>query len=260
MTWWVAMMIAATPPVVVRVDMQDALKLPNGFVTPPADPLIIFIQAPAGWVKAGALTPDAKKAVLAKMYGGPNWEAGNDDGSTYVVKAFASKVSTAAEAAKDAKHTWWYVVGADGKTLDKAGPGFGAPPMMKEPKSFIDQAEPGSVWNAGPKTADAKALAAWMKDQKHDVKIPVVLKPAVGGYSGNGAKCGALELKLSDTALGISLSDRAVQACGKDASPCEVWVIGRFVPPATFNVTKFDRAVTGREREMNLANQAWFQP
>ncbi|MDP3231580.1 MAG: hypothetical protein Q8N26_02300 [Myxococcales bacterium] len=59
-----AMFLAASPTI-VRVDMQDALRLPSGFETPPGSPLIILIKAPSTWVAKNALTTIVKDAVLA---------------------------------------------------------------------------------------------------------------------------------------------------------------------------------------------------
>jgi hypothetical protein len=239
--------------VILHIQMTDALRLPSGVVTPPADPLTIYVQAPKSWVKDGAITDAGKKAVLAKMYG-PTWESGNDDGSAYVVKAFTSKVLPEGASPTDGKRTWWYVV-TDQGGLEKAGPGFGAPVALKQPKSLVDQAEPGSVWKQGPAVADAKKLTAWLAEQKGLVKLPATLKRGQIGFVGKGAVAGGLTFDCDDTGLGISLEDRARQACGTDAKTCALWVVGKWKAPGTLWLTKTDGAWTPGE----LSAHAWSQ-
>ncbi|MBK7859434.1 MAG: hypothetical protein IPJ65_12585 [Archangiaceae bacterium] len=250
------MLTAAPTTVLIRVDLQDALRLPSGTETPPADPLALFIKAPATWVKAGGITDAGKAAVLAKLYGGASWMNGNSDGSTYVVKSFKSKVVTEAEVPADGKGIFWYEVKGDG-ALDKRGPGFKAPLAPKEPGSLVDHAEPGSVFKQGPKLGDAKAATAWLAKQTVPVKLPVTVKRGQVGFSSHGATCGALTLELDDTALGVALADRAEQACPK-AATCELWLIGTF-KAGTLSVTKVAGAPSAGERKLGLADQAWFQ-
>ena len=251
-------MVLAASPTVIRIEMTDALRLPSGFVTPPAKPLVIFVRAPAAWVKGGTITDAGKQAVLAKLYGGPNWQAGNEDGSTYVVQTFSARVLKAGEAPDGDAKAWWYEVTAAG-ALEKRGPGFTDPAAPKPPGSLIDHAVPGSVWQTGPSVGDKKALVAWLAAQKGEVKLAVKLTPAVGGYSGRGAVAGALTFDCDDSALGISLSDRARQACG-DAKVCELWVIGTWTGTG-LKVTKAEGAVTAREREVgNMPGFVWHRP
>ncbi len=111
--------------VTVRVDLTDALQLPSGNQFPsPSGPLIIFVKAPRTWLIKGELTPKAKAAVLAKLYGA-SWELGNEDGSRYVVKIFTSRELAAKESnelsVKSAKNTWVYEVSKAG-TLEKHKP------------------------------------------------------------------------------------------------------------------------------------------
>ena len=123
---------------VIRVDMEDALQLPSGNTFPsPSGPLILFVKAPGTWLEKGALTPKAKAALLARLYG-PTWEQGNDDGSKYVVKSFTSHELTAKDLKappwKDPKlkNLWFYEVNKTGE-LDKRGPDFGPPVQPKAP-------------------------------------------------------------------------------------------------------------------------------
>ncbi len=243
------MTLVLTNTPIIRIDMRDALRFPSGTETPPGDPLVIYVKAPASWVSKGAITEAGKKAVLARLYGGPNWMNGNSDGSTYVVKELSSKVLKSVDEATDGKGTFWYEVKPDG-SLDKRGPGFGEPAAMKQPTSLIDQAEKGSVFKIGPKTSDPKLLE-WLGKQTGLVKLPVTLKRGQVGFTGRGATVGKHEIHVSDTALGISLADRARQHCG-DAATCELLLIGKWKGNELF-VTK----VEGKDLPGELAGHAW---
>ena len=116
---------------VVGVALLDALIFPDGKEhAAPEGPLTIYARVPPSWIANGALTPRAKADLLAKMYGGPKWEAGNFDGSRYVVKSFTSRTLSREEIAKllaasdeSPKGTWFYETTPDGE-LEKRGPAF----------------------------------------------------------------------------------------------------------------------------------------
>lgn len=250
----------ASAPTLVRVEMLDALRLPNGFESPAPNPLVIFIRAPASWVAQGALTDAARKKLLAQLYGGPDWERGNGDGSTYVVKRFSSRLVAEGEAMPEQRGTYWYEVKADG-TLDKRGPQFGPPAEPPTPKSLIDSAIPGSVFKQGVALSNRKAALEWLARQQGLVKLAVTLKRGQVGFVGRGAKAGALEFHCVDSKLGISLADRARQACGS-ADTCELWLIGRWGKDAegfVLDVSRFDGSVSGLERSEGMAGYAWYQ-
>jgi hypothetical protein len=124
---------------IVRVDLLDALRYPDGTVHDALKPIVLYARVPTGWIASGALSPKAKTTLLAKLYGGPNWEKGNYDGSLYIVRSFASRVLSPAEVAaplweNDAKNpsTWFYETKPDG-TLEKRGPSFGPAPALPPP-------------------------------------------------------------------------------------------------------------------------------
>jgi len=251
-----ALTVAASP-VVVRVDLTDALRLPNGFEAPSPKPLVIFLRAPATWVHDGALTESSKKTLLAQLYGGPGWENGNDDGSTYVVKHFASRVLGPKETPESIPGAYWYEARPDG-TLEKKGPLFGAPVSPPKPKSFIDHAIPGSVFKQGVSLKDEKTALAGLAAHQGEVRLPVTLSRGQVGFTGHGAKAGALVFRCDDSKLGISLADRARERCG-DASSCELWLIGTWKKsPEGFvlEVSKVDGGVSGAERA--LGAYAWY--
>jgi hypothetical protein len=135
---------AVDPRPVVLVDLKDALRFPNGTVDDAPAPIRIFARVPARFIAQGALTPQAKEKLLAQLYGGPNWQKGNEDGSRYLVKSFSSRVLTPAEvtaplwANATSQNTWFYEAKVDG-SFDKRGPAFGPPPPIPPPVGHIDQ-------------------------------------------------------------------------------------------------------------------------
>ncbi len=241
----------AANPALIRIDLQDALRLPSGVETPPADPLVIWVRAPAAWVKAGGISEAGKTAVLARLYGGPAWMNGNSDGSTYVVKSFKSTVLPSGSKVPEEPHAYWYEVLADG-SLDKRGPGFGPPAAPKQPQSLIGSAEKGSIFKQGPKLD-----AAFLAKHKGTVKLAVTLKRGQVGFDQRGAKAGPLEFRCNDTALGVSLDDRALQACG-GAETCELWLVGTW-KDGVLNVTKVMGTPSELERKEGLTAHIWLQ-
>lgn len=254
-----ALTVAASSPVVVRVDLNDALRLPGGFEAPSPKPLVMYVRAPAKWVHGGALTESAKKTLLAQLYGGPNWEQGNSDGSTYVVKTFTSRVLGAKEKPGNEPGAFWYEANERGG-LDKRGPDFGAPGKPPEPQSLIGSAEPGSVFKQGIALKDAKAALTWLSQQKDVVKLAVTLRRGKVGFEGTDAKAGPLGFRVVDTKLGVSLADRAAERCG-DAATCELWLVGHWKKEGAgfvLDVTKVMGGVSGAERELGMAAHAWY--
>lgn len=249
----------AAAPVVIRVDLQDALRLPSGVETPPARPIVVWLRAPASWAVKGALTEAGKAALLARLYGSTEWMKGNADGSTYVVKTFTSRVLGAGERPTSGPQTWWYEVGRDG-ALEKRGLDFSAPLEPKQPTTLMDHAVPGSAFRQGASLADRQAALEWLARQQGPVRVAVTLARGPMGFSGRGAKAGALELACDDSRLGVSLADRARQACG-DAPTCELWLIGTWrAADGVLEVTKVDGAVSPHERALEgFADHVWYQ-
>jgi hypothetical protein len=252
-----AMSLAASPTI-VRVDMLDALRLPNGFVTPPGTPLVILIKAPKTWVEHDALSKAGKEALLARLYGGPAWMNGNEDGSTYVVKSFESKVIDARALPAGGPAVFWYEVDAKG-ALQKRGAAFTEPTPPPAPKSLIDSALPGTVFEKGPSLADAKAALAWL--EKHDglVKLPSTLRRGDVGFDTRGVTAGSLTFRADDTKLGVSLADRAHQACD-DQKTCTLSLIGHWVKGSkehVFSVTRVE-TISGAEASI-VTGHLWVQ-
>jgi hypothetical protein len=76
-------------------------------------------------------------------------------------------------------------------------------------------------WQRGPAlTSSPQELLAWFEAQTDDgharlTRVPVVLHKHAIGWSTTGALIGALEVHLTDAALGIGLAMRAL-ACAED--------------------------------------------
>jgi hypothetical protein len=252
-------MSLAAVPTTLRVELQDALRLPNGFETPPGTPLVILIKAPAAWAERGALGSTGKEALLAKLYGGPEWMKGNVDGSTYVVKSFQSKVIDAKALPPGGPSVFWYEVDAGG-ALQKRGPAFADPTPPPGPKSLIDSAISSSVFGRGPSLADAKAALAFLEAHDGLVKLPTTLRRGEVGFVSRGATSGALTFHADDTKLGVSLADRARQACG-DQQTCTLWLFGHWVKGAKekiFALTK-TQPMSGAESTPEFAGFIWVQ-
>lgn len=130
--------VAARP--IVRVEILDGLRFPDGVLHNAEKPIEIYARVPKDWVTRDGLTPWAKSTVLAKMYGGPLWEKGNSDGSVYVVRSFSSRILTAEEIARPiwarATSSTWFYDTLPNNTLETRGPNFGPPLPPKAPKSF----------------------------------------------------------------------------------------------------------------------------
>ena len=115
---------------VVRGEVEDGLQFPDGVLHEAPKPIVIYAHVPENWVVNGSLTDDAKVRLLAKLYGGPDWEKGNFDGSKYVVRSFKSRSLSVEEilapiwAGATLSDTWFFETLADG-TLEKHGVAFG---------------------------------------------------------------------------------------------------------------------------------------
>lgn len=99
----------------------------------------------------------------------------------------------------------------------------------------------------GPATSGVAALVNWLEQHSDAVvRLPVLVARAVPG-STRGSRLitrstEELPLQLDDSALGISLSDRARQAC-PEAVDCSMWLDGRW-RGSSFFVTRARGAIT----------------
>lgn len=97
----------------------------------------------------------------------------------------------------------------------------------------------------GPKLTQPELLEAWLTDAGDAVlRLPITVERGPYGQR-LGAKLGARELLIDDSALGVALSERLRSACGEQ-NPCRVWVEGRW-RNGTLQVLHFSRAVAPGE-------------
>lgn len=79
--------------------------------------------------------------------------------------------------------------------------------------------KPTVNWTKGPQlTSSANDLVAWFETQKRDgeprmTRVPIVLRRGDAGWSSHGVKIGAVEVFVTDAALGIGIAMRA-NKCG----------------------------------------------
>jgi hypothetical protein len=230
----VAVMLVA-PPVLVRVDVDDMVKLPGGASTP-LEPLVLLVKAPASWVEKGTLTEGARKALLVALYGRSDWA------STFEVKSLRVAVVDAQGLPAPAPGQRWFEVdGADAVVrrsgdFDEVltGPGM---------KRLSDAAD-GTRFRRGPSVSDAKAVRAALESHGGLVKVPATLRKGPLGFETRGVQLGAVTFRADDTRLGVPVGERARGMCGEAAS-CTLWLVGRWVKGAepTLEVTRVGSVV-----------------
>lgn len=89
--------------------------------------------------------------------------------------------------------------------------------------------EPVYEFEAGPTISDATALQAWLEANRGKrLRLPVVIEVGEAGFGFKGTRVGDVQLKVTDVALGVPLSERVAQKCGRDARRCALWLEGRY--------------------------------
>ena len=92
----------------------------------------------------------------------------------------------------------------------------------------------------GPRLEPLAELKRWLEAQPGVLRVPLTLeRGAPRGWT--RAWLGPLEVKVSDSALGVSLADRLQVACPGEGE-CRVWVEGRW-RDGKFHVLHFSRAI-----------------
>ncbi len=96
--------------------------------------------------------------------------------------------------------------------------------------------EPAPVheFEPGPPVTDAAGLTAWLEASRgKQLRLPVVIElREPGGIQ--RSRVGDVELRVTDLALGIPLSERIAQKCGREARRCALWLEGRYGEPPPF--------------------------
>ena len=123
----------------MRVEIQDGLLLPSGFLAPAQYTCVIYLRVPEAWLSENDLVAEQKEAVLELLYG-KTWRTGNEDGSRYhVLSMTTANVSDDDVAARiwlyhqadDRRYQYWYYHATDSGQFEK-----------KEQASFNQAAEP----------------------------------------------------------------------------------------------------------------------
>jgi hypothetical protein len=203
----------AAAPVLVQVDLEEAVRLPDGGVGP-SSAFVLALRVPAEWVAEGALSDAGRARVLEAHLGHRDAAV-----APRVVTSFASKV-VAAPPGRGVSA--WYEVGPDG-TLTQVGPRFG-PPAKSMPVAATDGA-----FDPGPMLDDARALLTWLRSHPGVLRVPAVFTRGPLGFSRRG-RLGALDVEFDDSRLGIALADRAAHSAGGEPT-CELWVVGAWTSP-----------------------------
>lgn len=129
-------------------------------------------------------------------------------------------------------------------------------PLESRPMQLT--APPTLAFVHGPSTASAPALARWLSQQHDTVRLPVLVSLGVARstVAGGQVLTGSSEpfpVALEDSALGISLADRARTACA-GADQCALWLEGGWRPAGLF-VTRVVRPLSPEERARPLFAQ-----
>ena len=100
--------------VYVRVLIHDALQI-GEVLNPASQPITLFLKLPPDSVEGDQISPETRQRLLAKLYGGPNWQSGNEDGSCYVLLSLQSRRINAEEWKQPV--TWRYQIDEHGQLV-----------------------------------------------------------------------------------------------------------------------------------------------
>jgi hypothetical protein len=89
--------------------------------------------------------------------------------------------------------------------------------------------EPVYEFEPGPRLTDTEALKAWLEANRGKrLRLPIVIELGEVGHGFKRSRVGDIELRVTDLALGVPLSERIAQKCGRDATRCVLWLEGRY--------------------------------
>lgn len=95
--------------------------------------------------------------------------------------------------------------------------------------------EPVHEFEPGPPVTDTAGLTAWLAAHRGKrLRLPVIIELGEPGHRFKRARVGSVELRVTDLALGVPLSQRIAQQCGRDARRCALWLEGRYGEPPPF--------------------------
>jgi len=103
--------------------------------------------------------------------------------------------------------------------------------------------EPVYEFEPGPPVTDTAGLTAWLEAHRGKrLRLPVVIELGEVGHGFKRARVGSVELRVTDLALGIPLSERIAQKCGREARRCALWLEGRYgeTPPFADDLPQYE--------------------
>jgi hypothetical protein len=124
-----------------------------------------------------------------------------------------------------------------GCALSKGGPEMGTDdPTARGPRPMRKgDPEPVYAFEPGPPVTDTAGLGAWLEANRGKrLRLPVVIELGELGRGFKRSRVGDIELRVTDLALGIPLSERIAQKCGREARRCALWLEGRYGEPPPF--------------------------
>lgn len=123
-----------------------------------------------------------------------------------------------------------------GCATSKGGPEMGDDVTDKERRPMRKgDPEPVYEFEPGPPVTDTAGLTAWLEAHRGKrLRLPIVIELGEPGHRFERARVGDVELRVTDLALGVPLSERIAQKCGREARRCALWLEGRYGETPTF--------------------------
>jgi hypothetical protein len=123
-----------------------------------------------------------------------------------------------------------------GCATTQGGPAMGTDDPTAKRQRPMRKGDPEPVYDfePGPPVTDTAGLRAWLEANRGKrLRLPIVIeREEPGGLQ--RSRVGAIELRVTDLALGIPLSERMAQKCGREAKRCALWLEGRYGEPPPF--------------------------
>ena len=123
-----------------------------------------------------------------------------------------------------------------GCATSKGDPAMGNDDATAEGQRPMRKGDPEPVYEfePGPPITDTAGLTAWLEANRgRRLRLPIVIELGEPGGGFKRSRVGDVELRVTDLALGIPLSERIAQKCGREARRCALWLEGRYgeTPP-----------------------------
>jgi hypothetical protein len=118
-----------------------------------------------------------------------------------------------------------------GCAISKGGPEMGNDDATAEGQRPMRKGDPEPVheFEPGPPVTDTAGLTAWLEAHRGKrLRLPVVIELEESGSRFKRSRVGDVELRVTDLALGVPLSERIAQKCGREARRCALWLEGRY--------------------------------